>query len=292
MNDDLILESVPSGWEQKFEGGESIVYDKGDGEVAKIYRHRKDVYFGGDKDQQKAAARKLKEVQTKLPNMPDLPDEVVVPKSLIRTPKGGIYGYTMDYISDAVSLEMVWNTAGTKEKLAILRRLIVLVKNLHSQGVLIGDFVPRDILWSRKLKKIYLLDSDALDFGKFRCRTFSIGYVHPNHVNFRTDKETGEVSSIFKKLYTQKADWFSFYAICLKVLVGIHPFQGIHELAHTEDDRVMKRITVFHDDVRYPDTAIKRSVIPRQIELEMRTVFLFDKKIIPKVEKFTVGGSK
>ena len=276
------IDRVPlPSWTEMGEGGEAVVYKFSETAV-KVFRHWDDPRFSDSLDEQKAAKEKFVELQEKLLLMPKMPEEVVVPRKILQTVNGSIFGYEMAFVDGAIPIDTLWNIADIEEKLMALNSLYGLVKRLHKIGVTIGDFVPRDILWHRKNKKIYLLDSDSLQFSDFKCKSFSVGFTDRKVLKFPKDEETNIVTAILKRPYFKQSDWISFLAICTAVIVGVDPYGGVHKGYASKEERVESKLSIFHPEVIYPRTAKQLSEIPRPLLEALYRTFHLGQRFIPK----------
>lgn len=283
----LTVDKVPQpSWKEMGEGGEAIVYKSSSKTVVKVFRHWNDPWFIDSPDEQKAAKEKFVELQKKLLLMPEMPEGVVAPQRILQTPKGSIFGYEMNLVSGAIPIDTLWNISTIKEKLIALDSLYDLIRKLHKIRVIIGDFVPRDILWDRKNKRIYLLDSDSLQFSDFKCKSFSIGFADRKVLKFSKGKKTKLINVTLKRPYYKQSDWVSFLAICTVVMIGVDPYGGVHKGFSSKEERVKSNLSIFHPDVIYPKTAKQLKDIPRPLLEALYKAFHLGKRFIPKKALF------
>ena len=283
----VVLKSFPQpSWKKLAEGGEATIYLTPEGRAIKVYRHWKDGFYLNDQDQMNAAMARFEEIQQKLIAMPKMPKGVVVPQRLLTTAKGSIFGYEMEYICGAKPLTSMWDSADIREKRTALAALRDLVEKNHECGIVIGDFVPRDVLWKRETGSVYLLDSDSMQFSGFECKTFTIEYADPKNLGFVRKNGSHETKIILKKTFDELSDWYSFYGICLNVFTGVEPFGGFNENAKGIEQRVKDNITVFNPDVSYPVTAYPLSIIGRDLLGYMLVNFRYGKTVKPLKKLF------
>lgn len=283
----LTIDKVPQpSWKEMGEGGEAVIYKSSFKTVVKVFRHWNDPRFTDSPDEQKAAKEKFVELQKKLLLMPEMPKGVVVLQRILQTSQGSIFGYEMNLVKNAIPIDTLWNISTIKEKLTALDSLYDLIRKLHKIGVIIGDFVPRDILWGRKKKKIYLLDSDSLQFSDFKCKSFSIGFTDRKVLKFLKDKKTKLINATLKRPYYKQSDWVSFLAICTVVMIGVDPYGGVHKGFSSKEERVKFNLSIFHPDVIYPKTAKQLKDIPRPLLETLYKTFHLGERFIPKKALF------
>lgn len=251
------------------EGGEAEVYSHGKGAI-KIYKEEKHPSFAGDPSLQKAAVVRLREVQTKLPAFPSgLPPSVVTPQKLCydgKAPNKRITGYLMPLIPQAISLrdlatrDFRERSGITQEQVvAVMKDLHETVKRVHDSSVVIGDFNPFNVLVSAM--KAFLIDADSMQFGAFEATAFTPRYVDPLicQPGLKIQKKV--------KSHTILTDWYAFAMLFFEVLMYTHPYYGVHKPKNRAercgiDEMPLRRISVFHPDVKYPCAGIPLDTLP------------------------------
>jgi H/ACA ribonucleoprotein complex subunit 3 len=246
-------------------GGEADVYDIGGGMVAKIFKPPTHPDFTGLSLEQRNAAERIAQHQRKLRQFPqNLPPRVVAPAALVTDKAGQIVGYTMPFLSGAELLRRYSDRSfrvGVPNDtiVAIFRDLWGTVDGTHRAGVVIGDFNDLNVLV--RGAEAHLIDADSMQFGGFPCRMFTARFVDPT----RCDPHA--TALLLNQPHTEHSDWYAFAIMLFQSLLFVDPYGGVYvpkdatsRIPH--DQRPLKRISVFHPDVRYPKPAQHYRVLP------------------------------
>lgn len=251
------------------QGGEAVVYEH-NGKALKIYHDKKSPILSGDPAAQKAAETRLLIHQKKLPAFPkNLPPQVIAPEELARDKDGSIVGFTMRYLK-GMEVMMRYSDKGFRQAgipvedvMGKFRSLRGITSAVHSAGIVIGDYNDLNILGGPS--GIALCDADSyqtkLGAETFYCRTFTHTFVDyllcdPN-----------ATSLLLAQPHNENSDWYAYLVMLFQCLLFVHPFGGVYKpknLAEKipHEQRPLKRITVFHPEVRYPKPATPYGVLP------------------------------
>ncbi len=142
---------------------------------------------------------------------------------------------------------------------AVLRDLWGTVDGVHRAGAVIGDFNDLNVLV--RGTEAHLIDADSMQFGKFACRMFTARFVDPT----RCDPKA--TSLVLAAPHTTNSDWYAFAIMLFQCLLFVDPYGGVYVPKRVQDrpphdQRPLKRISVFHPDVRYPKPATHYRVLP------------------------------
>ena len=243
-------------------GGEAEVY-KWKNEAAKIYKTKYHPDFHDVPDQGIEAEKRIAVHQTKLPDLmklvANLPDNDVLPISLITDDKNKIIGYTMPFLPKTVPLqryhEKSWHDAGISNNkvITIFRSLHAAVTKNHARHVVIGDFNPLNVLLHDELP--YIIDTDSFQFGSYYCYTFTDRFVDPRLC------DPNKKSPDLDKPHDTLSDWYAFATLLFYSFLCIGPYSGVYlpkdkSKACPQGLRPLKRITVFDPDILYPKDTI------------------------------------
>jgi len=269
------------------EGKESEVYDLDGKNVLLLFKDETHPDNVGDRQKEDAARKALEIMQTKLRAFPqNMPAYVVVPQDFVTNQAGTkIMGYTMPYIKDAWPLRSFTKKAFRRANgitndtiLEIFRRLHLIVSRLHQRDIIIGDFQPDNILVDRN-NQPYLIDTHSFQFGGYQCCTFEPSFADP----LLCDSEAKDIKMI--RPHTQYSDWYAYTAMLMQTLLCCHPYEGRY-IVRTRDrkkriiDRLrpLHRITVFHQNVLYPEDAISYEFLSGVLLYYFYTVFEQDRR--------------
>jgi hypothetical protein len=264
-------------------GGEADIFDIGGGLALKIFKTPDHPDLIGEKELQKFAARKIAEHQKKLPAFPkNLPPNVVTPRKLAYLTAGKtIAGYAMNLVSGADVLlrfserQFRQSTATNSEVVKILGRLHEAVREIHNQKVVIGDFNDLNVLV--RGEEIFLVDADSFQFGPFLSATFTDRFVDPLLCDPR------ENQLILAKAHNPESDWYAFAVMLMQSFLFVGPYGGVFRPKDPAQNvphhlRPLRRITVFHPEVRYPKPAVPFPVLPDDLLHYFHEVFEKDRR--------------
>ena len=258
-------------------GGEADVYRVGKDTALKVFKSPshpdiKGLPKGAERDALARQAReRIAEHQLKLPAFPKgLPSGIIAPTALALDKKGLIRGYTMPLVPSARELMAIHGDKDLRKQIApadvvaLFARLHELVAGAHKAGVVIGDFNDLNVLARKVLTaeaKPYLIDADSMQYGGFPCRMFTARFVDP----LLCDPSLS--SPMLSAPHQETSDWFAFAAMLFESLLWVGPYGGVHKpkdrsskVGH--DGRSLARISVLHDEVRYPKPARPYGTLP------------------------------
>jgi len=267
-------------------GGEADVYDIGQNRALKIFKTPKHPDFTGLVSEQGNARLRIIEQQKKLPKFPRLNHKrVIAPVDLVYQGKK-IVGYTMNLIKNAEPI-MMYSKKGFRMQGAddeavrnVFQDMHVTLKAIHEKGLVIGDFNDLNILVRND--EAYFIDTDSWQYANFSCHVFTAKFLDPLLV----DKNATEFLPI--RPFNKSADWYSFAVMYFQSLLFVDPYGGVYRPKKKVDRlngnlRPLKRITVFHSEVRYPKPARPYEVLPDDLLHHFDKIFVKDKRgIFPK----------
>ncbi len=260
-------------------GGEADIYHLGGGTAVKIFKTPEHPDYAGFPEEQQAAGVRIAIHQRKLPLFPrGLPERVIAPQAYAFSPDDGhIVGYAMKYLKDAFAIRNLAspNSAGYEknEISLIFRELHHVLQDLHMRQLIIGDFNDLNVLLYNR--EPFLIDTDSFQFGAFPCGVFSARFLDPLLCN--------ESSPVFQlqKSYSGDSDWYSFAVVVMQSFLSVGPYGGVYVPADpsvrvSQELRPLRRISIFHPEVRYPSSARPVGVLTDEMIEYFRKVFLDD----------------
>lgn len=270
-------------------GGEAVIYLLKPDTAAKIFLLPTDPQYKGLPGQIAAAKVRLEEMQTKLVDFPKtLSAGLVAPKGVLLSADKKIFGYVMPYI-DGTSLDKLTKTGSAltlQQAYALLLSLYELVEELHQGGIIIGDFNENNIIVSGH--KVFLIDADSMQFGKYQCRSFIPRFAAPELLKVIAGKTKGRGKNkvllppeiTLAKPFNESSDWYSFLVIAMRLIVHTDPFGGV---AKDLDlfARMKDRITIFDQRVTYPLIAKPLSSVPRPLLMAFYRAFKLGERFKP-----------
>ncbi|MDJ0533730.1 MAG: hypothetical protein QNJ70_14785 [Xenococcaceae cyanobacterium MO_207.B15] len=248
-------------------GGEAEVFNLGGDKALKLFKSPNHPDYQKFPQQQQAAKVRLAQHQHKLRQFPaHLPSRVNGPQDLVTDRSGQtILGYTMQLLTGTEVLNKY--SQGSFRRVGISNQTVVqifqdlhnTVAQLHLTQVVIGDFNDLNVLV--KGTKAYLIDADSFQYGSFPCPVFTARFVDP----LLCDPQGSQLS--LQKPHSIDSDWYAYSVMLMQCLLLVSPYGGVYRPQDPsrripQDARPLKRITVFHPEVKYPKPAIPYQVLP------------------------------
>ena len=259
-------------------GGEAEVFKVGKDQALKLFKSSNHPDYQQSPQQQKAAQARLAQHQHKLPQFPtQVPSKVIQPQNLATDRSGqNILGYTMQLLTGAEVLRKYSQRSFRQVGIAnqtvgqIFQDLHQTVSQLHLAQVIIGDFNDLNVLV--KANQAYLIDADSFQYGSFPCPVFTARFLDP----LLCDPQGNQLS--LSKPYSRDSDWYAFNVMLMQCLLLVSPYGGVYRPQDAsrripQDARPLKRITVFHPEVKYPKPAIPYQVLPDELLHHFSQVF-------------------
>ena len=214
-------------------GDQSIIYyDDKNEKVIKIFA----LTDYSNIREKEAKLRELVKYKSRFPN-------AALPEEIIRC-NGRCCGYTMPMLKNCVSLKDFQIKArkhamDERKILNIACKLAELVKDLHSEGIIIGDF-HADQFMTRD-GDVFVCDTDTWGIeGRYEAdKTGRVEYIDPQVRDF-------SANGVVIDQYTQQSDCFSLAVVVFEMLVGFNPFDGVYPLARDYDQplKALNRISI------------------------------------------------
>lgn len=258
-------------------GGEADVFDLGSGIALKLWKGPEHPDVKGLPEEESAAAGRLLLAQDKMKSFPrGLPDRVVAPIDLVTDKKNTtILGYTMRLVAGAESLMSLSEptrrrTFGGNAMAAILVDLWRTVAAVHGSSVVLGDFNDLNVLVREK--EAHIVDADSFQFGGFPCPVFTERFLDPLIC------DPAETRPVPMRPFCVDSDWYALAVMVMTALLCVGPYGGVYRPKEPskrmqECQRPLRRVTVFHPDVRYPKPAIPYRVLPDDLLHALSMIF-------------------
>ncbi|KKQ34705.1 MAG: hypothetical protein US50_C0039G0001, partial [Candidatus Nomurabacteria bacterium GW2011_GWB1_37_5] len=259
----------------------------------KIFKDRNHPDYTGNPSTQMGAEFRLKEHQQKLPAFPrNLPANVVTPEALAYDCKGIIRGYLMSLVSSPKTL-WSYSQPGAyirgKDEVkisAVFSEMHKVTEEIHKRQVVIGDFNDLNVLIDG-LFKVWFIDADSYQFGKFYSKTFDERFVDPKLCIIATPKTHPDICAdgkshiLMAKPYSTLSDWYSFAIHFMQTLLSVGPYGGVYSPQNKKaivppQLRPMHRISLFKPEVIYPKKARPLEYLPDDLTQYFYEVFVKD----------------
>ena len=265
-------------------GGEADIYDIGGGMVLKLFKSPNHPDLVGEPHEQEAARERIALHQRKLPLFPkNLPSRVVSPQELVTDATGAqIKGFTMPFVRGG---ELIMRYGDRKFREAgvgndvVIRTFVDLyqtVRGIHAAKVVIGDFNDLNVLVVNRTEA-NVIDADSFQFGGFLCKVFTGRFVDP----LLCDPHA--TSPMLSNPHNPNSDWYAFAVMLMQSFLYVDPYGGVYKpkdlakrIPHAE--RPLRRITVFHPEVKYPKPAVPYGVLSDELLQYFHRLFEKDER--------------
>jgi serine/threonine protein kinase len=179
---------------------------------------------------------------------------IIKPEDILLDEKSKIIGYTMPLVKNTYALCQLFPKAfRQRENLThtqmfeLIKKLQDIVKHCHDNKILIVDLNEMNFLADEKFTNIFAIDTDSYQTPSFPATALMESvrdrHAKPNH-------------------FDEGTDWFSFAITSFQMFIGIHPYKGKHPSIKDMDERMLKNISVLHNDVSIPPVCYDLKTIP------------------------------
>lgn len=184
------------------EGGEGYIYEY-NGKIIKTFKPHIDI---AEKERKVNALMKT-----------SLPKAVITPIDTVLDMRGRFIGYCMEKVSGE-KIEwfknkkyVISHDIDTKFVLEILVKIKKLLKEIHKNGIVIGDLNAKNILFDYS-GNAFIIDSDSWSVAGGNCSVAM---------------ETFKDPKVKRDNFTEESDNYSFMVIAWSCLTRVHPFGGV-----------------------------------------------------------------
>ncbi len=249
----------PSNYPLLGEGGTAWVYDIGSlipGRVLKVMKTPELYPRGFEREQ---AEERLSELKERLELFPKLPPNVAGPEGVVLD-NGVVAAVVLRKVQGVMLSQLydyhwrVRHRFDNKKVESIFTLLANTWRALHAEGIVIGDVKPENIIVEKGIP--ILVDTEGLQFGKFRGRGFTLSCVDPLIVTRSKDGEVRTTSA-----FSTSTDWFGFNVMCFNALTFLGPFDGVYWKSKgggvelDDFERRARGVSVYHPAVTVPKFA-------------------------------------
>jgi len=197
---------------------------------------------------------------------------IILPQELVYNLSGQSIGFTMKYLDNTIRLESLRDNnfkethhISKNEVLEIIKEIQDLIEFIHSKDIIVVDLHKRNFLIDNKnFKKIYIIDTDS-----FQTKSFPTASI------------VKKIKDPYGKPYTTLTDWYSFAILSFELLIGAHPFSGLHPEFKSTRYRMKHRKSLFNEEVEYPQDAYNLEVIPEYLKNWFYSLFEEGKRSSP-----------
>lgn len=207
--------------------------------------------------------------------------KIIAPKDIILNSKNKPIGYTMRHLNNTHALVSMFtkgfcnrHSVTEKIKIELIQDMRGSYKFVHSKNIIVVDGNEFNFLVDNNFKEVYFLDVDS-----YQTKTYPAVALMES-IRDRHNPNT----------FNQNTDWFAWAIVTFQLLIGIHPYRGVHKQYKTVDERMTANISVLNTDVAIPPVCQPFSVIPKALLEYYKAVFDQGKRL-PPPDDFFQGGT-
>lgn len=195
---------------------------------------------------------------------------------------GQVTGYCMPYIKGDTLGQMfpsAWqqrNRWATKDTLDIVRKMSVVLSNIHATGCVVVDC--NDGNWVVSNNEPFVLDSDSWQLPSHRANAIMPSIEDPTS----------------PKKFNEGTDWFSWAVITFMLWTGIHPYKGMHPAypKNSLDKRMKDGVSILDKAVQVPPAARSTDDIPPRLREWYLRVFEHKTRSAPPANWWDASAPK
>lgn len=202
------------------------------------------------------------------------PDGVLAPQALAHDAQGQTVGFVMARLpAAAVPLKQLGSQAFCQKQginvaqiVMLLRQMHDTLSQLHRAGVVVGDLNEQNVhVALDDLRQSYWLDVDSYQVGGYPCPVAALPFLDPLLY--------GVADFATRPYFTPHTDWYSYFVLLLKMLLGAHPYGGTHPQHKSLTARAQAGITLADSGVTYPPNARPLESLSDELLDAMQRVF-------------------
>jgi hypothetical protein len=207
-----------------------------------------------------------------------LPAHILGPRALVHNEQGEVIGFQMARLpAGAQPLKQLANLHFRQKQqiepedvVALFRQLHTTLTHLHQHGVIVGDLNDQNIFFALspalpRLCSPAFVDVDSYQFGRFPCPVAMQPFLDPQLYR------VGDFSQ--RPFFTEQTDWYAFFVLLVKSLLGVHPYGGAHHTFKSLQARAMAGVSVLDPAVIYPTNALPLDTLSGALRHHLRRVF-------------------
>ncbi len=180
---------------------------------------------------------------------------IIRPLDVLYDPTSGHpVGYTMAYADNTVGLPLLFTTSfiersniSLKDTQELIDEMAKTLAFIHSKNIWIIDHNEYNTLISKAkgYKKPFFIDTDS-----WQTPSFPATAIMPSIKDYHASG------------FSEFSDWYSHGVLSFQLFTGIHPYKGKHDAFKNIEDRRKNLVSVFHKDVRLPNSVRDFGNIP------------------------------
>lgn len=219
-------------------GGEGMVFAHGPDQVVKLYHQPLPLY-------QDKLSHLLRQNQL-------WPANVAGPQTAVFDEQNHIIGFTMARLPQLSEPFSMLTRLNYRRKMAISQSMVLTLlldahhtlSTLHQKQIVVGDLNEHNVFYTLASGTTNWIDADSYQIGRFPCPVALQSYLDPHLYSVPDFSAT--------TAFTNETDWYAFFVLVTKCLLGVHPYGGTHKTHKSLEARARQRISVLNGAVIYP----------------------------------------
>lgn len=211
-------------------------------------------------------------LQTFLARTWQLPREkIALPLQLVRDVQHSrVIGLTMPYLDSgfeelarlAHKKQRTTHGISTKQVAGIFLDGAKSLADIHTHGLVVGDFNDRNILYRQQ--SMLWIDVDAWQFAEYACPVGSEDFLAP---------ELYDIDLSLKPVFQPKHDWYAYAVHLFRSLLLAHPYGGTHATVQALTQRAQQRLFILRPAVTYPKLAYSPDLLGDELAEVFERIF-------------------
>jgi hypothetical protein len=205
-----------------------------------------------------------------------LPPGVLGPRALVTDQSGQVIGFQMARLpADSFPIKKLANPHFRRQYaitladvLALFRPIHATLTSLHRQHIIVGDLNDQNICFTLSPDHTFTpfwLDVDSYQLGAFPCPVAMETFLDPHLYG------VGDFGQ--RPYFSPATDWYAFFVLLVRSLLGVHPYGGVHTQYKTLAARAQAGVSILHPDVVYPATAVSPTTLTNNLRRHLSQVF-------------------
>jgi hypothetical protein len=120
---------------------------------------------------------------------------------------------------------------------------------LHRLGMVVGDLNDHNLFFDPAAGRLasFWVDVDSYQFNGYSCPVAMESFLDPALYMVQDFSQ--------KPFFTPLTDWYAYWVLLVRSLLGVHPYGGVHRTHKTLRVRATAAVSILAPDVTYPPSA-------------------------------------
>lgn len=141
------------------------------------------------------------------------------------------------------------------------------LQRLHGLGLVVGDLNDHNVFFDLSPAQPLSLwiDVDSYQFGRYPCPVVMEAFLDPALYGVQDFSQ--------QPYFTPLTDWYAYWTLLVKSLLGVHPYGGVHRTHKTLRARATAGVSILAAGVTYPASARPPESLSDELLHQLHLVF-------------------